>query len=393
MNVFEINKIVGALLGIILLVMGVGFLADAIYAPIKDRGQGYALAGGDHAEADAGEAEAVEEVPLGVLLASASADEGAKVSRKCQSCHNFGEGEANKTGPVLYGIVGRPIASAEGFSYSDVLSSKNAAGDTWTYESLNAFLTKPKEFAPGTKMSFAGLSKEQDRVNMLAYLQSLSSSPVAFPSAEPGDAEAVATNEEAAPMAEEAAPATEEAAPAAVEEAAPMAEETAPAAVEETTPVVEETAPAATEETAPAAEPAASENAAPATEEAAPAAAEASASTSESPLLAMVAGGDASKGARVARKCQACHGLGEGDGAKVGPPLFGVVGRPIADFQGFRYSDILTQKGAEGGIWTVENLNEFLTKPRDFAPGTKMSFSGLRKEEDRINILAFFSAQ
>ena len=425
MNAFEINKIVGALLGTVLLVMGVGFLAEAIYAPIKDRGPGYSLPGG--AEADSHEeVEVVETVPLGVLLASASAEDGAKVSRKCQSCHNFGEGDSNKIGPALYGVVGRGIATHEGFAFSDVLSGFASEGKIWTYESLNEFLTKPKDFAPGTKMSFAGLSKEQDRMNMLAYLQSLSADPVAFPSAD-----------EAAPAAEEMSgnsqEATQETAPAATEEAAPVSEEATSATEEATTTMAEETVPVAeeatqaveeaapettqeseqqeseqqeaapvTQEAAPATqETTTTQEATPTTDEAAPAAQEAvpvaeepaSAGVEESPLLALVAAGDADKGARVARKCQACHGLNEGDTPKVGPPLFGVVGRPVADYQGYKYSDTLVQMGSEGQIWSLENLNEFLTKPRDFAPGTKMGFPGLRKEADRINILAYFSAQ
>ncbi|HHB82906.1 MAG TPA: cytochrome c family protein [Devosia sp.] len=359
MSAFEINKIVGAILGALLLVMGVGFIADAIYAPIKDRGVGYALPEGKNAE-DAGEEVAeVEAVPLAVLLASASADNGARVARKCQSCHNFEAGEGNKTGPALYGTVGAPIAAHADFGYSDVLLEMNAAGQTWTYEALNEFLISPKAFAPGTKMSFAGLGKDQDRVDLLAYMQTLSDSPVPFPTVEVA---------QAAPAAEEAVTAAEEAAPAA-EEAAPAAEEAAPAA-EEAAPAAEEAAPAA-------------EEAAPAAEEAAPVAAV------EPTLGELLAAADADKGARVARKCSACHGFNEGDGNKVGPPLYDIIGRNLGEIQDFRYSDALVEMGAAGETWTYENMNAFLIKPRDFIPGTKMSFAGLRKEEDRVNLMAY----
>lgn len=95
---------------------------------------------------------------------------GEKVFRKCKACHAVGEGAENKVGPVLNGVVDRAVASAEGFSYSDVLTSLAAEGKTWTPEELAAFLEKPRNYAKGTKMSFAGLRKEEDRMNVIAYL-------------------------------------------------------------------------------------------------------------------------------------------------------------------------------------------------------------------------------
>jgi cytochrome c len=183
MNSFELNKIIGAILGTLLFVMGVGFVAEAIYAPIEGRGPGYAL---PEPEGEAG-AEAAEEapaVPLGTLLASAVPEQGANAARKCQSCHNFGEGEANKAGPVLYGVVGRVIGGHEGFAYSDGMQAHQAAGDTWTYEFLDAFLAAPKATVPGTKMNFAGVGNPEERANILAYLGTLSADPVPFPAAE-----------------------------------------------------------------------------------------------------------------------------------------------------------------------------------------------------------------
>tara|TARA_R110002020_G_scaffold12525_7_gene45912 strand:+ start:6068 stop:6814 length:747 start_codon:yes stop_codon:yes gene_type:complete len=200
MDSFELNKIMGAVLGTLLFVMGAGFVAEAVYHPIEDNGPGYAL---PEPVADAGGAveEAAPEVPLGTLLASADATRGAAAVRKCQSCHNFGEGEPNKQGPHLYDVVGRAEGSVEDFAYSDALLAHNAAGDIWTYENLNAFLTKPSDYAPGTKMAFAGIRTAEERADILAYLQSLSASPVPFPTAEPVAAEA------AAPASEPVAPA------------------------------------------------------------------------------------------------------------------------------------------------------------------------------------------
>jgi len=181
MDSFELNKIVGAILGTLLLVMGVGFLAEAIYTPISDRGQGYALpepeGGGHGAEPDV----VVEVVPLGILLASASAENGAKVAKKCASCHNFEQGAGNKTGPVLYDMIGATIGTNSDYAYSGVFGELAAAGETWTYEAMYEFLKSPKAFAPGTKMTFAGLRSGKDRVNLLAYMQTLSANPVPFP--------------------------------------------------------------------------------------------------------------------------------------------------------------------------------------------------------------------
>ena len=99
--------------------------------------------------------------------------------------------------------------------------------------------------------------------------------------------------------------------------------------------------------------------------------------------------GDAEKGERVFRKCQACHAVAEGAENKVGPVLNGVVDREIASVEGFEYSDVLKEMGAEGKTWTAEELAAFLEKPRDYAKGTKMAFAGLRKEEERADVIAF----
>ncbi len=182
MDSFELNKILGAVLGTLLFVMGVGFLAEAIYNPIEGRGPGYALP--EPEAVAAGPVEEVPSVPLAVLLASASVDRGASAVRKCQSCHNFGEGEPNKQGPNLYNIVDAPKAHADGFAYSDILLQQKAEGQVWSYDNLNHFLENPRGYAPGTKMAFAGVRSPEERADILAYLQTLSSSPVPFPEPE-----------------------------------------------------------------------------------------------------------------------------------------------------------------------------------------------------------------
>lgn len=115
---------------------------------------------------------------IAALLAAADADAGAKISRKCAACHGFDEGGKNKVGPNLWDIVGRAIASGEGYKYSGALSG---LGGEWTYENLDGFLAKPKDFAKGTKMSFAGLKKAEDRANLIAYMRGLSNSPKPLP--------------------------------------------------------------------------------------------------------------------------------------------------------------------------------------------------------------------
>lgn len=114
---------------------------------------------------------------LGTLLAAASADKGARSAAICKSCHSFEEGGANGTGPNLWNIVGREVASVEGFGYSPAMQEY---GGVWTYERLDGLLINSKSFLPGTSMA-QKIRKEGKRSNILAFMQTLSSSPQAFP--------------------------------------------------------------------------------------------------------------------------------------------------------------------------------------------------------------------
>jgi cytochrome c len=242
MDSFELNKIIGAVLGTLLFVMGVGFLAEAIYHPIENRGPGYALPEPEVAEGG-GAVEEAPAVPLGVLLASASVERGASAVRKCQGCHTFAEGEAAKQGPNLYDIVGASKAHMEGFAYSDILLQQKAEGQVWSYENLDAFLTNPKGYAPGTKMNFPGVRSPEERADILAYLQTLSGSPVPFPAAEEAPAAEAEAAEEAAPAAGEevTAPAPEGTKPTAPAEAVETPTTTSEETPVEGTPVQETT--------------------------------------------------------------------------------------------------------------------------------------------------------
>ncbi|MCM2474212.1 cytochrome c family protein [Rhizobium sp. CG5] len=102
--------------------------------------------------------------------AAGDAAAGEKVFRKCQACHAIGPEAKAKVGPVLTGVVGRPAGKSEGFAYSAAMSKQAEAGLVWTPDKIGAFVTSPKEFLPGTKMAFAGLRKDQERADLIAYL-------------------------------------------------------------------------------------------------------------------------------------------------------------------------------------------------------------------------------
>lgn len=109
-----------------------------------------------------------ETVDIATMIKNADIDAGAKVFKKCATCHTLTQGGANKVGPNLYGVIGKKRASISGFSYSNAMKAK---GGVWTIEDMNIWLAKPKDFVPGTKMGFAGLKKDKDRANVIAYLK------------------------------------------------------------------------------------------------------------------------------------------------------------------------------------------------------------------------------
>lgn len=154
----------------------------------------YALPEGAGTEEGGAVAEVEEEVDFMTLLASADADRGARVFNKCKACHNIEAGGANKVGPNLWNIVGHDKAAMAGFSYSSALSGME--GD-WTFDTLNAFLEAPKEYAPGNKMTFGGLTKPTDRANVIAYLNQQSDSPLPIEAPAPA-AEEEPTEDQAA---------------------------------------------------------------------------------------------------------------------------------------------------------------------------------------------------
>ncbi|MBN8819160.1 MAG: cytochrome c family protein [Sphingomonas sp.] len=197
------NTIAGwALFGGII-ALGGGIVSSKLFHTERPEPMGYAIAGVE-AEGEGG----ASGPSLNTLLASADVAAGEKVFAKCMACHTINQGGANGIGPNLYATVGEAIATGKGgFAFSDALKK---VGGTWTFEALDHWLTSPREFANGTKMSFAGLSKPEDRANLIAYLNAqgsnlpLPSADAAAAPAEGANAAAPAEGENAAAPAEAA---------------------------------------------------------------------------------------------------------------------------------------------------------------------------------------------
>lgn len=258
MDSFEFNKIIGALLGMVFVAFSVSLVSDAIFAAPNPEKPGFLIEAAEEAPAGGGAKERESVLPL---LASADVKAGETVHNKCVACHTVEKGGPNKVGPNLWGVVNRPIASHEGFSYSAGIKEFSQNGSLkWDYDHLDHFLENPKGYVKGTAMGFGGVKKTQERADLIAYLRTLSDNPEPLPdaSAAPAaeNASAPADGTPAAqPAAGEAAPAPAEgAAPAPAEGAAPApADGTAPAPAESTAPApAEGAAPAPAEGAAPA---------------------------------------------------------------------------------------------------------------------------------------------
>jgi len=178
MDSLEFNKIVGAVLFTGLCLLALNITAEAIFTPHHPAKPGFEIDVKPKAAATGPAAKAAPEEPIEKLLASATVDRGQAAAKACAACHTFQQGGATGQGPNLYGIVGRPKAAQAGFAYSDALKAK---GGDWTIDDLNKFLTNPKEFVPGTKMNFPGLSRGNQRADAIAYLNSLADSPKPLP--------------------------------------------------------------------------------------------------------------------------------------------------------------------------------------------------------------------
>lgn len=201
------NTIAGWVLFAGIVALGSSIVASEMFHSERPEKMGYPIEG----VAQEGEGEAAAEQPIEAYLSKADIAKGQQVFNKCAACHNADKGGANQLGPNLWDVLGEPIGQGKGFAFSPALSGK---GGKWDWHSLSEWLKNPKAFAPGTKMTFAGLSNPQDRADVIAFLNSHSDAPEALPAA-PAQAEA-----KPAEGAKEAAAPGNEAAPAAAGNAA-----------------------------------------------------------------------------------------------------------------------------------------------------------------------------
>lgn len=179
----EFNKLAAGVLCGGLLLMGVGKFAGVLVSPETLETNAYTVEVAEGAATAAAPTGPAPVEPILGLLASADVASGQKIAKKCAACHSFDKGGPNKVGPNLFNVVMAAKGHVDGFSYSDALLT-SGENDNWTYTSLNHFLKKPKDYAPGTKMNFAGIKKASQRADLVAYLRSLADSPAALPTAE-----------------------------------------------------------------------------------------------------------------------------------------------------------------------------------------------------------------
>jgi cytochrome c len=179
MDSFELNKIIAAILMVVLLVIGLGKIADGVFHVKKPKNPGYQIEVESQLTSATSQAtEMVEKIDITAVMALGDIASGEKIFKKCAACHSINKGGKNKIGPALYNVVGRAVGGIDNYKYSKTLVSYDKE---WTFEELNGFLTKPSSYLKGTKMSYAGLRKEKDRASVIKYLNQNSDSPKLLP--------------------------------------------------------------------------------------------------------------------------------------------------------------------------------------------------------------------
>lgn len=183
------NTIAGWVLFAGIILLGSSIVAGEVYKAERPEEMGYPIPG----VAAEGEGGAEADKPIEFYLASADVAKGEQAFKKCTACHTIDKGAANGLGPNLWGVIGEPVGKGHGFAFSPALSGK---GGTWDWSTMSEWLANPKKFAPGTKMTFAGLGNPEERANVIAFLNSKSDSPRPLPEA-PAEATASAPKQEA----------------------------------------------------------------------------------------------------------------------------------------------------------------------------------------------------
>jgi cytochrome c len=171
------NTIAGWVLFAGIVALGTSIVAGEMFHSERPEKMGYPIEGVEQEGAEGG---ATTEQPIEAFLAKADAAKGQQVFNKCAACHNADKGGANQLGPNLWGVLGESIGQGKGFAFSDALAKK---GGNWDWGNLSQWLSNPKAFAPGTKMTFAGLSNPQDRADVIAFLNARSDAPRPLPAA------------------------------------------------------------------------------------------------------------------------------------------------------------------------------------------------------------------
>jgi cytochrome c len=175
----KVNMAVGALLGTVFVLMSVSIASKSLFESPEPEKPGFVIAGAETAATQTAAVAAV--IPIEQLLPKADPAKGEAIFKKCQGCHTNVKGAGNKVGPNLYGVVGRPIASIADFSYSAGMKKFSTVGKVWDFDHIYAFLAGPKKYVDGTAMGFAGLKKDEDRANLIAYLNTQSDKPLPVP--------------------------------------------------------------------------------------------------------------------------------------------------------------------------------------------------------------------
>ncbi|MDC0052097.1 cytochrome c family protein [bacterium] len=169
------NKIIVSIVLAIIVVFGINKLTDAIYYVEKPEKSVYQVDGATTLVSEKTTETDSADVSIMTLFASTSAAEGEKVFKKCAACHSIAQGGANKIGPALWGVIGRNAGSVPDYKYSKAMS---AHGKPWTFDEMNGFLIKPKDWIKGTKMSFAGLKNEKERAAVILYMNKNTDNPL-----------------------------------------------------------------------------------------------------------------------------------------------------------------------------------------------------------------------